>query len=237
MLPSPQPPAPSPQSLIVFYGGTFDPVHDGHLAIARAARDALDTTIRMMPAADPPHRAPPGADAMQRATMLDLAVHGDPGLCVDRRELQRDGRSYSIDTLRDLREEYGPEAPLALLVGADSFIGLPTWREWQALFAHAHFVVAERPGNPLDGALPALLAEAVAGRWCDTPQPLLQSPAGRIWRLRQPLRQESASEIRHRIATGQPWRERVPPAVADYIERHGLYLNRRPHGPIPPSPL
>lgn len=226
-----------PLPLTVFYGGTFDPVHDGHLAIARAARDALDTTIRMMPAADPPHRAPPGADAAQRAAMLDLAVDGEEGLCVDRRELRRGGRSYSIDTLRGLRDEYGPGAPLALLVGADSFAGLPEWHQWRALFAHAHFVVAERPGSPLDGALPAPLAGEATGRWCDSPQALLQSPAGRIWRLRQPLRHESATDIRHRIATGQPWRDCVPQAVAAYIERGGLYLNRAPHGPLTSPPL
>lgn len=234
---SPQPPDPSPRSLTVFYGGTFDPVHDGHLAIARAARDALETTIRMMPASDPPHRAPPGADATQRAAMLDLAVDGEEGLCVDRRELRREGRSYSIDTLRELRDEYGPDAPLALLVGADSFTGLPEWHQWRALFAHAHFVVAERPGSPLDDALPAPLADEAAGRWCDGPQALLQSPAGRIWRLRQPLRHESATDIRHRIETGRTWRDRVPPAVAGYIERGGLYLNGAPHGPLTPPPL
>jgi len=211
--------------LRLFYGGTFDPVHNGHLAIARIARDALDTKVRMMPAADPPHRAAPGATANQRAAMLDLAVAGDPGLCVDRRELQREGRSYSIDTLRALRVEYGADAPIALLVGADSFIGLPTWYEWQALFDHAHFVVAERAGNPLDHALPAELAEALAGRWCDAAGELAQSPAGRVLRLHQPLHDESATDIRQRIIGGRSWRDLVPAAVADYIQRHHLYLN------------
>ncbi|MET0718340.1 MAG: nicotinate-nicotinamide nucleotide adenylyltransferase, partial [Pseudoxanthomonas sp.] len=97
--------------LKLFYGGTFDPVHNGHLAIARAARDELDCTVRLMPAADPPHRAPPGADARQRAEMLDLAVIDERGLQVDRRELLRDGPSYTIATLRELRGEYGPLAP------------------------------------------------------------------------------------------------------------------------------
>src|SRR3546814_16776305 len=84
-----------------------------------------------MPAADPPHRAPPGATADQRAEMLDLAVAGEPGLAVDRRELRRDGRSYSIDTLLELRTELGGDAPVALLVGADSFVGLPDWHRWR----------------------------------------------------------------------------------------------------------
>jgi nicotinate-nucleotide adenylyltransferase len=217
--------------LRVYYGGTFDPVHNGHLAIARAARDALDTAIRMMPAADPPHRAPPGAAASQRAEMLDLAVADESGLCVDRRELRREGRSYSIDTLRALRLEYGADAPIALLVGADSFLGLATWHEWRALFEQTHFVVAERAGNPLDDALPTELAGALAGRWCNAPGTLAQSPAGRVLRLHQPLHGESASEIRRHIADAQPWRDHVPESVADYIEDHSLYLNGRTSTP------
>lgn len=214
--------------LRVYYGGTFDPVHNGHLAIARAAHAVLDRTIRLMPAADPPHRPPPGADARQRAAMLDLAVAGEAGLCVDRLELRRafesgEGRSYSIDTLRALRAEYGAEAPLALLVGADSFLGLPTWKDWRDLFTHAHFVVAERPGNPLDDGLPPELAAIASGRWVSAPSDLETAPAGRIFRLRQPLHDESATEIRDLIASGAPWRDGVPAAVADYIERHHLY--------------
>lgn len=214
--------------LQLFYGGTFDPFHNGHLAIACAARDELGVEVRLMPAADPPHRAPPGATAVQRAEMLDLAVAGEAGLLVDRRELLRaerepDGRSWTIDTLRELRGEFGADAPIALLVGADSFIGLPTWRDWQALFGLAHFVVAARPGSPLDGDLPEVLAEAVRGRWTATSAGLLGSPAGRVYRLHQPLQPESATEIRRRIAGGEAWRELVPPPVAAYIAVNGLY--------------
>lgn len=207
-------------SLAVFYGGTFDPIHDGHLAVARAARDALAAQVRLMPAADPPHRAAPGADARQRAHMLDLAVAGEGGLVVDRRELRREGRSYTVETLREARAEFGPERPLALLVGADSFLDLPKWREWQALFGLAHFVVAERPGSPLDSAR----IEAIApGRETADPASLRQAPAGRVYRLKQPLHAESASQVREFIAAGQPWDEFVPPAVAAYIRECGLY--------------
>ncbi|WP_425606030.1 nicotinate-nucleotide adenylyltransferase [Lysobacter firmicutimachus] len=205
--------------LSVFYGGTFDPIHDGHLAIACAARDALAAQVRLMPAADPPHRAPPGASAEHRARMLDLAVAGEPGLVVDRRELLRDGPSYTIETLRQLRAEFGPAQPLALLVGADSFLDLPQWREWRSLFDLAHFVVAERPGSPLE----AERIPFAAGRETASVDCLRQAPAGRVYRLRQPLQAESASQVRARIAAGEPWRELVPPAVAAYIERHGLY--------------
>lgn len=210
-------------ALKLFYGGTFDPVHNGHLAIARAARDELDTSVRLMPAADPPHRAPPGADAGQRARMLGLAVAGEAGLVVDRRELGREGRSYTIDTLRELRVELGPDQPLALLIGADSFVGLPTWREWRSLFEFTHFVVAPRPGSPLDGDLPQELATLVAGRWSDAPHELKSSPAGKMFLLNQPLQPESASEVRRRIASNEDWQGLVPPAVAAFIAAKGLY--------------
>src|SRR3546814_6161456 len=138
---------------------------DGSSDVSSSARrDPLQATIRLMPAADPPHRAPPGATADQRAEMLDLAVAGEPGLAVDRRELRRDGRSYSIDTLLELRAELGGDAPVALLVGADSFVGLPDWHRWRELFDHAHFVVAQRPGSPLDRDLRPELAATLDGR-------------------------------------------------------------------------
>lgn len=215
--------------LHLFYGGTFDPVHNGHLAIARAARDELDTVIALTPAADPPHRAPPGANAAQRARMLELAIDGEPGLLVDRRELRRalrhpERRSYTVDTLRELREALGPRTPIAWLVGADSLVGLPTWHEWRVLFDLAHFVVAERPGSPLDGELPPDLAAATAGRWTREAGDLRASPAGRIHRLHQPLQPESASDVRRRIAGGQPWEALVPPAVAAYIADERLYF-------------
>ena len=227
---------PVPDSLLLFYGGTFDPVHDGHLAIARAARDALDCTVRLVPAADPPHRAPPGADALQRAAMLDLAVAGETRLCVDRRELLRDAPSYTVDTLRGLRADHGDRASIAWLVGADSLIGLPTWREWQALFDLAHFVVAERPGFDLDAVLPPALAEALAGRWAGTASDLRMAPAGRLFRLRQPLHAGSATDVRASIAAGDAWESLVPAAVAAYIRRHGLY-GVSLHGVPTPPPL
>jgi nicotinate-nucleotide adenylyltransferase len=209
--------------LLVLYGGTFDPVHDGHLAIARAARDALAAEVRLMPAADPPHRPPPGASAADRVAMLRLALAGEQGLRLDLRELGRDGPSWSVDTLRGLRAELGPQRPVALVVGADSFAGLPGWKDWRALFDLAHFVVASRDGSPLDGALPPELAEMLAGRRAAGSQALCALPAGQVLFLRQPLHPHAASDIRARIAAGRPWRHLVPPAVAAYIEAHGLY--------------
>ena len=179
-------------SLRIYYGGTFDPVHLGHLAIARAARDELQVAVRMLPAGDPPHRAVPGATAEQRCTMLSLAIGDEPGLLLDRRELDRATRypgrpSYTVDTLRELRGELGPSRPLAWLVGADSLLGLSGWHEWEALFGLAHFVVAERPGSPLQASIDGELGRALQGRWADNEQALFASPAGRILRLHHPL--------------------------------------------------
>lgn len=221
--------AASPLRLI--YGGTFDPVHAGHLAIARTARDELGVPVHLMPAADPPHRPPPGANAAQRARLLALAVSGERKLHVDLRELVRaqrepDRRSYTIDTLRELREELGDAVPVALLIGADSLIGLPTWKAWASLFELAHFIVAERPGSSLDAGLTAEVTAALAPRWTFTPADLHASPAGRVFRLRQPLHPGSATEVRRRIAAGEPWRALVPDAVADAIADERLYSSR-----------
>lgn len=206
----------------IVYGGTFDPVHHGHLAIARAARDALAATVHLTPAADPPHRAPPGADAAQRARMVALAIAGEPGLALDERELRRDGRSYTVDTLRELRRERG-QAPIALLLGADSLLGLPAWHQWDALPDLAHLIVADRGGSELDARLPPPLADALRGRWSDDPDALRRQPAGRVLRLHQPLHPGSATAVRAAIAAGGPWRALVPGAVAEHIARQRLY--------------
>ena len=217
------------QGVWLLYGGTFDPVHNGHLAIARCAAAELQVPVHLMPAADPPHRAPPGANAAQRAHMLELAVAGEPALQVDTRELQRAARlpgvpSWTVDTLREIRAQIGPQRPLAMLMGADSLLGLPSWHEWEHLLDLAHIVVAERPGSGLDGALPAALAQRLNGAWAGSAQALADAPAGRVWRLRQPLHSESATALRALIANGgHQWRDLLPSAVAEYILAQGLY--------------
>jgi len=218
-------------ALHLVYGGTFDPIHNGHLAIACAARDALACTVHLMPAGDPPHRAPPGADGATRAAMVALAIDGVPGLVLDCRELERQGRSYTVDTLAELRSELGPSTPLAWLVGADSLLGLPGWHRWRDLFALAHLVVAERPGSALDTELPAELADALQDRWTGDAADLQSQPAGRVLRLHQPLSHVSATGIRTRLAAGASTADWLPPAVAAFIHEKGLY------GAPPRAPL
>ncbi len=209
-------------SLRILYGGTFDPVHAGHLAVARAARDTFGVPVHLLPAADPPHRGAPGASARDRADLLALALAGEPGLAVDERELHRPGPSWTVDTLRELRAEAGPETPLAWLLGADAFRGLPSWHEWPALAGMAHFIVAVRPGHETEN-LPAALEAACTGRWADSPLALAAAPAGRLFRLRLPPHPASATELRRRLAAGEATGDWLAPAVADEIARRGLY--------------
>ena len=190
---------------------------------ASVAPSTLAATIRLMPAGDPPHKGPTAADGTARAQMLQLALDDEAGLCVDTRELDRPGPSYTVDTLHALREQVGSEQPWAILVGADSFLSLHRWHRWRELFALAHIVVAERPGSRIDAQLPDEVGGETATRWAADAQALHAAPAGLVFALRQPLYPQSASEIRRRIAAGEPWRDQVAPAVADYIVRHGLY--------------
>jgi len=217
-------PVPGPRSpLHLIYGGTFDPVHLGHVGIARSARDALQVPVRLMPAADPPHRDIPGANAEQRAQMLELAVAGETGLLVDRRELQRAGRSYTVDTLEQIRGEIGPAQPLAILMGADSFAGLEAWHRWTELFTLAHLIVAARAGSPLGAGASQALAAQTTGRWVQEPEDLLHAPAGRLLQLPHTRQPESATEVRARIAAGGAWETLLPPPVARFIRMNRLY--------------
>jgi len=218
---------PAPVALL---GGTFDPVHYGHLRFADAVRRALGLAeVRLVPARDPPHRESPMASASDRLAMLKLAVAEFPGLVVDERELHREGKSYTVDTLTALRREF-PARPLLLLLGADAFRGLPTWHRWRELFDLAHLVVVERPGVDLEAGLPAPLLAVLRERLVAAPESLLSRRAGAI--LRQPIAplDVSATEIREHLAGGPGAAEMnrglLPPAVLAYIDLHHLYRPR-----------
>ena len=217
--------APSP---IAILGGTFDPVHYGHLRFADDVRRALGLAeVRLVPTADPPHRDRPTASAADRLAMLRLAVAEFPGLAVDDRELRRAGKSFTVLTLEELRGEF-PGSPILVLLGADAFRGLPFWHRWRELFGLAHFVVVERPGVSLEAGLPAPLHAIWRERRVDDPGILISRPAGAIFV--QPIApvDVSATLIRDRVAhegnAGTKWRGLLPPAVLAYIERHHLYL-------------
>jgi nicotinate-nucleotide adenylyltransferase len=208
-------------------GGTFDPVHFGHLRLAADVRDALALPeVRLIPAGDPPHRRPPHAPARDRVAMLALAVRDSPGLVVDTREIDRGGKSYTVDTLAGLRREM-PQRPIGLIVGADAFRGLPTWHRWRDLFDLAHLIVVPRPGIAIDVALPAALAREWHVRKRDDPNALRFAPAGTIYVQPVSPHAISSSQVRAALASGGTRSVEIagllPAAVLAYIESHGLY--------------
>ena len=212
---------------IALLGGTFDPVHYGHLRFADEARAALGLSeVRLVPSAIPPHRSAPDASAADRAAMLELAVRGFPGLRVDCCELRRGGRSYTVDTLAALRDAQ-PQTPLILLVGADAFRGLAGWHRWRRLFELAHVVVAPRPGSFPGEGLPPELAREWDARIVTDPAVLRGSAAGSIYV--QPISAQpiAATEIREALRSlphADPSLARLlPPAVLTYIESKRLY--------------
>jgi len=204
-------------------GGTFDPVHLGHLRSAVELHEALGLDrVHMIPAHMPPHRRAPGVDAARRLAMLEAGIGDTPGLVADDRELRRQGPSYSGDTLATLRRDYGARARLVMAVGADAFFKLHQWRDPQRLFELAHVVVIERPDHRQ--ALPAEVNRLIGGREVDTAGALFARPAGGVLHLRLPSRMAiSATGLRERLAEGRSVRYLLPRAVEDYIRSHDLY--------------
>lgn len=206
----------------VIYGGTFDPIHHGHLRLAVELRECLDIPqIALVPCHIPPHRQSPGASSDRRLELLGLAIAEEPGLVVDDRELKREGASYTADTLRQLREEIGPDEPLAMVVGTDSFAGFDSWREWETIPRLAHIIVVVRPGSDVPaGSAPA---ELMAARAASSIEELHASPGGRVLALEAPLMEISATGIRERIADGRSPRYLMPDPVWRKIRQLGLY--------------
>jgi nicotinate-nucleotide adenylyltransferase len=204
------------------FGGTFDPVHYGHLRSALELVERLQLLqLRLMPCAVPPHRDRPACAATHRAAMVELAVAGEPRLACDSRELQREGVSYTIDSLVELRRELGDGHSLCLVMGCDAVLGIATWHRWQELLDWAHVVVIARPGwqLPLAGPVADWLGRhRLADRFG-----LHQRPNGGI--LIEELRPLaiSSTEIRSLLAAGRSPRYLLPQAVLDYIQAHNLY--------------
>ena len=217
-------------AVLGIFGGTFDPIHCGHLELAREVRAALNlAAVRFIPAGDPPHRAAPVAPAMHRLAMVELAIAGHPGLQVDTREIERRGRSYTVETLEELCAEE-PARILALIVGGDAFLGFPGWHRWRELFELAHVIVVARPGVTFELALPPELAAEWAARLRTDASALATERAGGI--IVQPITAHAiaASAIRAELARGAEGigavRGLLPAAVLAYIDRNQLYRSR-----------
>jgi len=209
--------------MICLFGGTFDPVHHGHLRAALEVRQALGIDeVRLLPAGQPPHRRSPQASAEQRLALLRLAVADEPALAIDTRELHRAGPSYMADTLRSLREEVGDE-PLCLALGLDALLGLDSWHDWRAIPALCHLLVMQRPGSgwPQSGEL----AELVARACVDSVQALHEQPAGLVAAMTVTQLDISATAIRRMLREGQSPRFLLPDKVLNHIYEQGWYLD------------
>jgi len=207
-------------------GGTFDPPHVAHLAIARSARDALRLDeVRLMPTGRSWQKADTRATPEQRLAMTRLAIAGVPAtehLVVDDREVRRGGPTYTVDTLRELRDELGDEPALVLVLGSDQLRNLSTWHRWLELFAFAHVAATQRERVPIDG-LPAEVEREVATRGRDA---LPDAPAGAIVLFSMPAVAVSATALRAQLARGERPDGLSPPAVLDYIGSNRLYQGR-----------
>lgn len=204
-------------------GGTFDPPHVGHLALARSARDAMQLDeVRLMPTGHSWQKSAAGASALQRLEMVRIALRDvgpAEGLRADDREVVRGGQTYTVDTLEALRKELGPDVMLVLIVGSDQLRNLATWRNWQRLFDLAHIAATQRERITLEDLPPEVEAE-VASRGRDA---LPEAPAGSIVFFRMPAVAVSATGLRAQLAAGERPDALSPPAVLDYIQSHRLY--------------
>ena len=197
---------------LAIFGGTFDPIHLGHLCVAWEASELLDANVLMMPSGIPPHRPPPVASAPQRLALLQVALRDQSRLILDARELARSGPSYTVDTLAELRAEHG-DRPLVLLVGADAFAGLSGWHDWRRLFELAHIGVLSRPGE--QASLPEELQQEIGDRCVDAAAALQFAPAGHLMALSVTPLQISATRIRQLLAAGREPRYQLPSGLFD----------------------
>ena len=201
--------------MIGIFGGTFDPIHFGHLRTVTDVAEALQLEqVRLIPLRSPPHRAPPIASGSQRAAMIEAAIEDNPGLVLDQRELNRDGYSYTLDTLRSLQKEF-PEETVCLITGSDAFNHFPSWHQPEAILDIAHLVVMHRPGEPIAPHYP--------DRQTEDPELLRNLPTGMI--LSQTVTQLdiSSTKIRQTLRQGKSARYLLPKAVLDLIKTTGLY--------------
>lgn len=213
--------------MIGIFGGTFNPVHWGHVRTALELKQALAMErMLLIPCGLPPHREVPEVDAMMRLAMLKAAIadfHNE--LEIDERELNRTGPSYTVDTLQSLQQEH-PGTSLVLCMGIDAFIHLDTWHEWPRLFERAHIIIAHRPGWPLDSLVEQLSGElrnAVEHRLVTNVEKLRQTLSGLVLPQKVTDIDISSSEIRRRLAHGESVAAMVPAAVLRIIEQNGLY--------------
>lgn len=208
--------------MIGILGGTFDPIHFGHLRPALELLEELRfEEIRFMPSSVPPHREQPRTSTDDRRAMVELAIAGQRGFVLETCELERMGPSYMVDSLAQLRETLGERTPLVLILGMDAFVNLPLWHYWRGLTDHAHLLVTQRPGY--EPVIEAELGDWLHTRQVNDAEALRHSPGGSVLFRHQVLLEISSTDIRERIGRGLSPRYLLPDAVCDYIQDKGLY--------------
>lgn len=211
--------------MIGILGGTFDPVHTGHLRTALEVREALGLDeIRLIPCRVPPHRPEPVASSEQRTRMLQAAIAGHPGFVIDERELQRTGPSWMLDTLVSLRRDF-PGKGICLIIGMDAFRGLPSWHRWRELPDYCHLIVMTRPGVKLPET--GELGEFIAMRRVQGVRSLEQQSAGLLLFQQVSYLEISGTQIRSLLAAGGHADFLVPDSVLSIINEQGLYRTGR----------
>ncbi len=203
-------------------GGTFDPVHYGHLRVALECKESLGLDeLRMLPCARPPHRDQPIATAEQRLAMLELALQDSDHILADERELTRSGLSYMIDTLKSFKADF-PQAVLFLIVGSDSFQSLPTWHNWEKILDFANIVIAKRPDSKDDRL--SETGRLLSGCFVNERDKFRQMPNGVIFELQVSQLDISSTGIRKLVQQKKSPQYLLPKAVINYIKNHSLYL-------------
>lgn len=207
-------------------GGTFDPIHHGHLRLAEEMGAALNLAeVRIMPAGTPPHRAAPVAAPHQRRTMVELAIGANPRFRLETGEIDRTGPGYMVETLEMLRAGLNDASAVVLILGADAFAGLSTWHQWPHLFDLCHIAIAQRPGFvDWEYNMPEALAREYRKRLCAEAGRLATAPSGSVVVRTTTQLDISATRIRADIAAGRSPRYLLPDAVLDYIERQRIYI-------------
>ena len=205
-------------------GGTFDPIHLGHLRLAQEVADALALrAVRFVPGGIPPHRALPQTPVADRVAMVKLAITDNPLFMLDERETRRPGPSYTVDTLSELRAELGAPCPLVLMMGVDVFLGLMSWHRWQEIFALAHVAVAHRPGSILD-EMPSALAQEFTQRRSVDLQAVHRAPSGVLVEVPITALDISATRVRALVREKRSARYLMPPSVFEYVNSNRLFL-------------
>lgn len=209
--------------LQALFGGTFDPIHYGHLRPVQALAEQVGLhKVILLPNHVPPHRPQPEASPSQRLEMVQLAIQGNPLFTIDTRELEKNSPSYTIETLTQLRQEMGASQPLAFIIGQDSLLSINTWYGWDKILDNCHLLVCSRPGYATQFTDPKMQAW-LSQHKTSNPEKLSDTPHGYIFLGNTPLVNISATDIRQRLSTGDSCRDLIPEAVLHYIHQHGLY--------------